>query len=177
MSMDKQKDTGNRIYAVFFPVAAFCILLDIASMPEIINVWKPSFSTLVLIFFSSYNDKKVNIEIAFGIGLLIDLLIAAPLGSNAFLFAAQVFIIVSQFKKFFIYAVYQQAIIIGVACFVAHIVTYWFLHLIGVQSYNGLFWQQSISMAVFWPLAFYLCAILCRMFAAQGKAQWDQGEL
>lgn len=172
---DKQKDSGNRIYAVFFPVAGFCMLLDIASMPEIIDVWRPSLTTLILIFFATYNDRKINIEIAFGIGLLIDLLIAAPLGSNAFLFASQVFIIVSQFKKFFAYALYQQSILIGVVCLVAHIITYWFLHLIGVQSYYAIDWQQALSMALVWPLASYLCALLCRMFDA--RPPWEQSDL
>lgn len=163
--MDNVKDSGNKIYSVFVPVVFIALILDIFSLNETIDMWRPSFCTLILIFFASFDPFKIKIEIVFIVGIILDLLVASPLGSFAFIFATQIFIIVSQFKRFYLYAIYQQAIIIGISTFITYTIAYWLLHLIGVPNYEIAFVQRAISTTICWPFIFLLMSFLCKFFA------------
>lgn len=162
--MDNQKDSGKKIYSLFVPLIILSLLIDIFALPESIEIWKPNFTLLFLIFFASFDPSKVNIEIAFVFGLILDLLLASPLGSYAFIFCTQIYIIVSQFKRFYSYAIYQQLFLVGIISFISFAITYWLLHLIGVPTYEVAFLQKSLSMAILWPIIFYLSSFLCRIF-------------
>ncbi len=153
------------IFFVFIPVLIFALVLQIIRLPESIDVNRPNIIILVLIFFGLINPKRINVEFAWLVGLILDLLTGAPLGINAFLLATQIYLITSQFKRFPQYAVWQQSFIICMVNVVVNVIGYWFEHIIGQGTYDLNVWIPSVVLGVLWPIVYFLLLITCRSFS------------
>lgn len=152
------------IYVVFLPLVFLGLVLSIVRLPGFFENNRPDFVVLVLIYFSVLDNRMISIEIAWLTGLLLDLLSGAPLGINAFMMAAQVYLIVSQFTKFSSYRVWQQAIIICVINLLVNIIGYWIGHIFGLNYFHASYVIPSIMLFVLWPIFYVLCTILCKAF-------------
>ncbi|HIV54618.1 MAG TPA: rod shape-determining protein MreD [Candidatus Anaerobiospirillum stercoravium] len=151
-------------YLIFFPLLFIMLILEIVHLPALIAPYRPDFLALLLIFFASSDPKRINVGWAWCSGLLLDLLSGAPLGFNALILAFQVYIILSQFKSFISFMLWQQIIIIGIVNLIGHIVVYWAGHLIAQGTYSGNFGWPTVVTMVLWPFMMVLLVALWRVF-------------
>ena len=159
----------HSIYLLFFPTLFLGLIFQIIRLPEIIAENRPDFIILVLIFFAMIDNRKVTLEFAWITGLILDFLSGAPLGINALMLAAQFYLIVSQFSRFPLYHVWQQAIIIGIVNLIVHVIGYWIEHLIGISFYQSSFLISSGILILAWPVFFIILTMLCAAFSIPVK--------
>lgn len=163
--MDKKKAPKHSSYLVFGFSVFTALFLEIVSFPAEIEMFRPDFLALVLIYFAFFDPQRINIGLAWICGLFLDLLTGAPLAINALICASQVFIIHTQFRRFSNYVIYQQAIIIGLVNIIAHVVAYWLEHLLGAGNYHVNFIGTAIATTIAWMFIALLLKFLCKKFA------------
>lgn len=159
---------------LLFPLLLLAIILKIASLPQFISENRPDLLALILIYFAVIAGNRICLEIGWLTGLIVDLLLAAPLGINALIISAQVYLVASQFINFSSYSVWQQAVIVGIVNLIVNIVGYWLAHIILQTTYEVNFWVPAILMGVLWfPL--HLCfGMLLKTFGIHRSDDNDQ---
>lgn len=165
MTVPNAQEQRRSVYLVFLPLLLICLIFEIFRLPEVLAAYRPDLLTLVLIYFSVFDPRRVNIEIAWLCGLVVDLLTGAPLGINGLSYALEVYLVVSQFRRFALFAKWQQIIIIALVTFLGQVLGFWVGHLIGQTVYEVSFIGPTATTAILWPAAALVCALLCRSFA------------
>ena len=159
-----QNEQRRSSYLIFCPLLFITLILEIVHLPAVIAPFRPDFAALLLIFFACSDPQRINVGMAWGTGLLLDLLSGAPFGFNALILAFQVYIILSQFKSFINFMLWQQMVIIGIVNLIGHIVVYWIGHLIAQGTYSGNFgWPTLVTMGL-WPIMIMVYATLWKVF-------------
>lgn len=163
--MNNNAKPQHSTYALFVPLVIVSMMFMICRLPEAVVPFRPDLLTLVLIFFAVFDQRRISIEIAWLCGLILDLLNGSPLGFNALGCALQVYLIISQFKKFALFARWQQVIVIALINFIARVLGYWIGHIIGQPDYSVTFVTHTVVTALLWPLVALGCAFLCAVFS------------
>lgn len=159
------KEHGRSLIFIFIPLMLVALIFQIIHLSDFMMENRPSLLVLVLIFFSIQDKFRFDIEAAFIVGLLLDLLSGAPLGINALICASHVYIISSQFKRFKQYVFWQQAIIIALINLLINFIAYWLEHIIGQSYYEVNFILPSLFTAILWPAVSFLCQLLAKTFS------------
>ncbi|MCR5084475.1 MAG: rod shape-determining protein MreD [Succinivibrionaceae bacterium] len=149
-------------YLMLIPLTLIALVLSILRLPEEIDPYRPDLLSLLLIYFAIYDQRPVNMEMAWFCGLLLDLLGGSPLGFNALTYAILIYVIATHFRHFDRYVLWQQMVVIGLVGTVAHIVSYWVEHALGQTSYSASLWVPSLVTALCWPLLYLICLLLSR---------------
>ncbi len=171
--MPQGKEHSRSIYLLFIPLIFITLIFQIMRVPGLNEQNRPDLMVLIILFFAMINPKAIPIELAWICGFVLDILSGAPLGINALLYAAQYYLVVSQFTRFAKYAVWQQALIIGVVNIIANVIGYWIEHIIGQNYYELNFIIPGVIMTFLWPLIYLICMILCRTFSVIVKEEAD----
>lgn len=150
---------------LFFPMLFVCVMFEIFRLPEVLDPYRPDLLSLLLIFFVVYDPRRIHMEMAWLSGLIVDLLSGSPLGLNALSLALQVYLIASQFRRFGIFARWQQVIVVGLVNFLGQVFGFWVGHIIGQTAYEANFVDHTLTTALLWVPMALLCAMLCRSFA------------
>ena len=95
--MISNKDRNRSSYLiVLIPMLLIALILAIVHLPAPISDNRPDLIVLIILFFSQNPKFKLNIEVAFVTGIVLDLVSGAPLGINAFLVCLQLYLITTQ---------------------------------------------------------------------------------
>ncbi len=168
--MEVNNYRGRRSSLVLFlPVLFIVFLLEITSLPEVVQDYRPDLLSLTLLFFAISEPRKYSIEVAWICGLILDLLTGSPLGVHAMVLALQIYIIISQFKYFAQYALWQQALIIGLVHLIADVIIFWLEHIIGQSNYESTFIVPALTTALFWFPVFLGFGLMYRFFSIGGS--------
>ena len=119
------KDSGNSFLLLLVPMLFIGLILQIIHLPEVISLNRPDFLTLIILFFAIYSNFSLKIETSWLVGIFLGLATGAPLGINALIISAQIYLITTQFKNFYKYKIWQQVIIVGIINFLVTILCYW----------------------------------------------------
>ncbi len=144
------KEHGRSIVLLLIPLIFLSLIFQIIHLPDFLMENRPSLIILVLIFFTTLEKFRFSLEIAFALGIVLDLLTGAPLCVNALILASQVYLITAQFKRFKLYALWQQSIIIGVVNLIVNFIAYWLEHIIGQSAYDINFLLPALFVAILW---------------------------
>ncbi len=164
-----QNKNTHSIYLLFLPLLFVSLILQVIRLPELVDENRPDFIVLVLVFFATINPRQVTIIFAWFTGLILDILSGATFGLNALMLATQFYLILIPFSHFPQYRLWQQALIIGIVNMIVHVISYWIEHLIGITFYRPSFFIPSGVLAVLWPVAYIILAILCNSFSIATK--------
>lgn len=150
-------------YLLFFPLLLAALIVSIIRLPEALTPFRPDFLSLILIFFAVYDPRRINIGWAWLAGLLLDFLMGAPLAQNALCVSLQVFIILSQFKRFAQFNRWQQVIIVFIVNWLGHGLGFWISHIAGAVTYDTSVTIPAVITALLWTPACWLCLLLCQV--------------
>lgn len=115
-------------------------------------VWlRPEWLLLVLIFWALYLPDRVGLNIAFMLGILMDLLMGTLIGENALAFVFIAYFMMRFSRRIEMFPLWQQTFI--VLCFMLIFQTYKFIiwrWLYG-EAVDPLYWIAAIITALIWP--------------------------
>lgn len=163
--MINTKNTKKSYVFVLIASIFIAMILQVIHLPVVISENRPDFLILIILFFSIHTDFSFKLETAWIVGIMLDLVTGAPLGINAFIMCTQVYLIGTQFTNFAKFNIWQQTSIIGLVNLVVSILGYWIEHIIGQSYYEINFLIPAAATAVFWPIIYLICSILCDTFS------------
>ncbi|MCW8832795.1 MAG: rod shape-determining protein MreD, partial [Colwellia sp.] len=102
----------NGIIVIFTLLIA--VMASIMPLPLSVDVFRPDWVLIVLIYWTMALPGRVNIITAWVMGLLLDVLLGSVLGVHAAAMAVAIYIVAENFQKIRNFSISQQALITGV---------------------------------------------------------------
>ena len=159
--MAEVKKQGGKVIFVTFLCG---MLLTIMPLPEIVRPFRPEWVMLVLIYWCLALPGKVNIGIAWIVGLFLDVLTGTLLGQHALALAVVAFVTAKLHKQVRVYPIWQQALSVFTLVALGQLLVVWIKGIIGESPQTWLYWAPSITSAVIWPWIFVMLRSVRRKF-------------
>ena len=140
------------------------MLLSILPLPPGLHNFMPEWLLLTTIYWSMALPHRISIGMAWGLGLLLDVLRDTLLGQYALVMALVIFLTIHLHQRIRVVPLWQQAITIFVLCLIYMLVNFWIR---GMQGLAPDFWIALISpvvSALIWPAVFLFMRNLRRYY-------------
>jgi len=138
--------------------------LSIIPMPEWALWLRPAWVALVVLYWVLALPAQVGVVLSWVSGLLLDIVVNAPLGQNALALAVLAYITLLLYQRLRMFTRWQQAAVIFVLIGVNQMLGHWVQNLTGTASPNLLFLLPALVSALIWPAVFSLLRFLRRNF-------------
>ncbi len=132
------------------------IVLQIIPMPPPIDLYRPDWLLLILLYWAMALPNRVSVGIAGIAGLVLDILYGTALGVNSFALAIPIYLVSANYQRLRNYSMLQQAVMILVLSSLYHMIVYWLQYLITGIEFNWMFLWPALTSIVFWPWLFWL---------------------
>lgn len=139
------------------------LMLTALPLPPWAASWRPAWVAMVLIYWNLAMPEHVGLAVAFAIGLLLDVMLSAPMGQNALALTTVSFVTVANHQRFRLYPVGQQAIIVGLLILLHQLLTFLVRQFLTLQKPDPVsHWFPVITSTMLWPWLFILLRDLRR---------------
>ncbi|MFT6915127.1 MAG: rod shape-determining protein MreD [Motiliproteus sp.] len=132
------------------------LILTEIPMPEVFEWGRPQWVALVLIYWVAALPHRVGPWYGWMIGLLLDILQGSLLGIHALSLALIATIISALHRRFRMYPLWQQALLVLIMVGIYQQLLNWGQALQGAHSDSLLFLLPSLVSAFIWPWVFVL---------------------
>ncbi|MEP4891254.1 MAG: rod shape-determining protein MreD [Aliiglaciecola sp.] len=152
-----------RNYAIFLSII-IALILQIVPMPITVEQFRPDWVLLVLSYWALALPNRVNVGMAFIVGLVLDILMGTSLGVHSFAMSINIFVLVSNYQRLRNYSLWQQAFIIGTLSALYHLVVFWLQHLQTDVIFLFTYLWPVLTSMLMWPWIFGLLRKVRRQF-------------
>ncbi|GAB2681380.1 rod shape-determining protein MreD [Aliiglaciecola sp. 3_MG-2023] len=152
-----------RNYAIFLSII-IALILQIVPMPITVEQFRPDWVLLVLSYWALALPSRVNVGVAFIVGLVLDILMGTSLGVHSFAMSINIFVLVSNYQRLRNYSLWQQAFIIGTLSALYHLVVFWLQHLQTDVIFLFTYLWPVLTSMLMWPWIFGLLRKVRRQF-------------
>ncbi len=152
------KPANGTVYIIL--TILFAMVLQLLPLPRVMELSRPEFVLLVLIYWSMALPNRVGVTAAWITGLFVDVLLGTPLGINALAYALVVYVIARFYLQLRQYPYWQQALIILALVLLAKLVNL----LMGTHIDGVYLLLPAVISAVLWPFNYLLLRLVRRTF-------------
>lgn len=150
-----EKKHKDPLFIIVFSIIISSILV-VYPLSYVIAGWRPFFMLMITLFWVLCQPSWCGIWFAFAMGLFSDLLLDAPLGSNALSF-----VLICFFTRYFIrerrILTFSNLWVISTLAILAHLVLMLIAQVVaGVHFSLTRHWQPLLSSVLCWPVLYYL---------------------
>lgn len=153
---------NNGIIIIFTLLIA--LMASIMPMPISMDVFRPDWVLVVLLYWSLALPNKINVITAWFMGFLLDVLLGSVLGIHAAAMAISVYIVVVNFQKIRNFSLWQQAMIVGVSAALYHLIIFWLQRFISDVVFLPSYLYPVVTTIILWPWAFLFLRRIRRHF-------------
>lgn len=139
---------GSWVIILSFIVA---FLLAIYPLPTSLQLLRPEWVALVLIYWVIALPQRIGLLVSFGVGLLLDLLEGAALGQNALSLSVVAYLSLVLYQRLRVFSMLQQVGVVFVMVGINQLVSQWVHNLTGVGAQDLLFLLPAVLSALLWP--------------------------
>jgi rod shape-determining protein MreD len=150
-------------YGIIALSILIAILLTILPLPTWANYARPLWVLMVMAYWALAFDNKVSVGMAFGLGILQDILSGTLFGEHAVALIICVFIVCKLRKQIRFFPVLQQAIVIALLSVIYQLIIFIIQLMLG-EVLAGLYWLSILTTAIFWPWTFIILRDIRRRF-------------
>jgi len=149
-----------------FLLVAFyvCAFITIYPLPTPWQWARPQWLLMLVTFCAVTQPVFFNVWVAWGLGLLLDMLLALPLGQNGLIFAIISYLITYFRPKFLSGSLAWQLGKMFIICLFSQAMILWFHALQGQKVYTWFYWSSVGTSVLVWPLFVYFHQGLSRLF-------------
>lgn len=152
-----------KFYITVFISIIIGLFLELIALSSYIEPFRPQFLLMIVIFWSLYSEKKFGVFSAWLIGLIYDLSLNFPLGTNAIIFGCTTFLIKRQYKWLVSLTVIEQSLILSGFYFLKIIMAFLItrMTIINVIPFDPLSLLSIITSDIFWPILSFIMVDIC----------------
>jgi rod shape-determining protein MreD len=144
-----------RNYAILLSII-IALVLQIMPMPSVADVYRPDWVLLVLSYWALALPNRVNIGVAFIIGLVLDILLGTSMGVHSLAMCISIYVLAANYQRLRNYSVWQQAIMIGTMSALYNLIVFWLQHLLTDIYFLFDYLWPVLTSIVIWPWIFWL---------------------
>jgi rod shape-determining protein MreD len=157
----KSSSSGTLVIIVSFAVA---MLMNVMPLPDSINLFKPDWVALVLVYWVMAIPDRVGVLVGWLIGLLVDVLYGTLFGVHAMTFALVAYLIQMTFHRLRLFPKWKQSINIAVVVGIHMLVGLILRGFVQPVSSSYSYWLPLLGTMLFWPWVFILLRDVRRKF-------------
>jgi rod shape-determining protein MreD len=148
---------------VIVATVMLALLLSVAPLPMWAQWGRPEWMAMVLIYWLIALPNRVGIGVAWGCGLLLDIVEGAPLGQNCFSLAVLAYLALILYQRLRMFSPWQQAGVVFILTGLHQLLGNWVQTLYGAVAPDLLFLLPAVISGLLWP---WLVVILrfCRRY-------------
>ncbi len=135
---------------------AGAIVLTLVPLPLNLDLLRPYWVALVLIYWCLESQDQITLGMAFSIGLLLDLLTGSLLGLHALSLVILVYLMTRFRARLRFFPNWQLALSIFALLLNDRIILLWIISLRGDPVPSLSFWLPPIAGTLLWPVVFLL---------------------
>ena len=143
-------------FSVIFTTLAVAVVLTMVSMPPLLELMRPYWVALVIIYWCLETQDRISLGLAFTIGIMLDLLTASLLGLHALSLVIIVYLVVRFRARLRFFPPWQQALSVLALLVNDRIILLWITSLRGEPLPSLEFWLPPIVGTLLWPWLFLL---------------------
>ena len=132
-------------------------MLAIVPLPDWLEIWRPKWMALVVIYWVIALPHRVGLMSAWLIGFFVDVLEGSLLGLNAMTLTIVAYVALSLYQRMRMFTPLQQSITVLMLVAVHQLFVFWVLTATSQNTAADLsFVTPAVSSALLWPLVFIL---------------------
>lgn len=159
--MNHRPRQGGFIIVLTLILALF---LTAIPLPDWAALARPEWVPLVLIYWCLALPSRVNVGIAWILGLMVDVLLGTLLAQHALAYAAVAFLAVKLHKQIRVYPLWQQALSVFTLVALNQLLVAWVKGIIGGAPDSWTYWLPSVTSAILWPWMYLILRDIRRKF-------------
>jgi len=154
MSSGYQQGRGGWLIALTIIIAA---ILAIVPLPDWLEVWRPEWVALVLVYWAIALPHKVGLLSAWVVGFFVDVLEGSLLGLNALALTIIAYVARNLYQRMRMFTPLQQSMTLLILVGLQQLLVFWVLTATGQNAATNLgFVFSALSSALVWPVLFPL---------------------
>ena len=146
----------NDRYSTILMTVAAAVVLTLLPLPPILDLMRPYWVALVIIYWGLETQDHISLGLAFSIGILLDLLTASLLGLHALSLVIIVYLVTRFRARLRFFPPWQQALSVLALLVNDRIILLWIISLRGEPLPSLEFWLPPIIGTALWPWLFLL---------------------
>jgi len=146
----------NDRFSVILVTLAVAFALALVPMPMILDMMRPYWVALVIIYWCLESQDRITLGLAFTMGITLDLLSASALGLHALSLVIIVYLVTRFRARLRFFPPWQQALSVLALLVNDRIILLWIISLRGEPLPSLEFWLPPIAGTLVWPWLFLL---------------------
>ncbi|UVE18548.1 rod shape-determining protein MreD [Pseudomonas sp. LS44] len=142
---------GPRNGWVIWLSLALSLLLSVSPLPHFMEIGRPLWVALFLIYWVLYLPHRVGMTTAWLLGLAEDVLYGSLFGQNALILTLITFLVLSLHQRLRMFPMWQQSLVLLVVLGIAQLVQLWLNALTGNRPPTLSFVLPALVSALLWP--------------------------
>ncbi|MDH4380732.1 MAG: rod shape-determining protein MreD [Gammaproteobacteria bacterium] len=126
-------------------------ILTAVPLPDWMEVWRPEWVVVTMVYWCLAMPERVGVFVAWGVGLLLDVLQGSILGQHALGLATVGYLAVLYHQRIRVFPLVQQSLVVGSMVFVYLGATALIYNLLGSRHYGLDYLLGAITSACIWP--------------------------
>ncbi len=152
---------GGLTIALTFVLA---LLLSVLPVPDWAQQLRPSWVTLVLVYWCIALPERIGVGVGWTMGILLDVLTGTLLGQHALGLSIVAFIAVELHQRVRLFPLWQQSLTVLVMLLLERLLALWMAGAAGHPAPSLWYWAAPLSGMVLWPWVYLLLRFLRRRF-------------
>jgi len=157
----KNHSNGTLVIIISFAVA---MLMNVMPLPESINLFKPDWVALVLVYWVMAMPDRIGVLVGWVVGLLVDVLYGTLFGIHAMSFALVAYLIQMIFHRLRLFPRWKQSINIAVVIGIHMLLGLILRGFVQPVASNYVYWLPLLGTMLFWPWVFIVMRDVRRKF-------------
>ncbi|SCZ58054.1 rod shape-determining protein MreD [Thiohalomonas denitrificans] len=147
-------------------IASFLVamILTLMPLPDGAEWFRPEWVAMVLIYWCMALPERVNIGVAWIMGLFLDVARGALLGQYALALTLVAFLTIHLHRRVRNFPLWQQSLAVLVLVALEQLLVLWVKGIIGQSPNSWLYWAPSLTSMLLWPWMFLILRDLRRHF-------------
>lgn len=141
------------------------LVLMVMPMPAELDIFRPDWVTLVLLYWVLALPHRVNIGTALVLGVLSDILLGSVLGVHALGMVVVTYFAARHFQRFRNFSIPQQAVLIAFLILLKRMLVFQANVFIHDAEFTASYFWPALTSAVFWLWLFPLLRKIRRRFS------------
>lgn len=143
---------------------ALALVLTVVPLPDGVQHLRPPWATLVLVYWSIALPDRVGVGIAWGLGILLDVLTGTLLGQHALGLSVVAFVAVKLHQRIRLFPRWQQSLTVLIILLVDRLLALWVSGAAGDPPPSFWYWAPAVVGMLLWPWVFIILRELRRRF-------------